>query len=164
MDFINKSRRVSLCDPAPSSSCVSQPIPQQTLRDAFRISGRLSPHISLPLPPLTTVRVLGRPYVVSDAVTATWAVSPICGLDNMRVLVRAVLQLLNHTVGVNGRHRSRTLGLGGEAAVLVPLLYFLGSNWQLQRTTYLPPIGFTLNWALALWRIMRDAWSNHACF
>ncbi|CAM9227686.1 unnamed protein product [Scytosiphon promiscuus] len=55
----------------------------------------------------------------SVAHEATWAMSPVCGLDNKRVLVRAVVQLLNHTVGVNGRHRSRTLGLGVEAEALL---------------------------------------------
>eukprot|EP00752_Nemacystus_decipiens_P003150 g2917.t1 len=45
--------------------------------------------------------------------------SPVCGLDNKRVLVRTVLQLLHHTVGLHGRHRSRTLGLGVEAEALL---------------------------------------------
>eukprot|EP00903_Cladosiphon_okamuranus_P007566 g7340.t1 len=55
----------------------------------------------------------------SNAHEATWAISPLCGLDNKRVLVWAVLQLLHHTVGVRGRHKSRTLGLGVEAEALL---------------------------------------------
>lgn len=39
--------------------------------------------------------------------------SPICGHDNKVHMVQTVLQLLRHTVGGSGRHRSRTLGLDG---------------------------------------------------
>ncbi|CAB1108356.1 unnamed protein product [Ectocarpus sp. CCAP 1310/34] len=55
----------------------------------------------------------------STAHEGTWAVSPLCGLDNKRILVRVVVELLHHTVGLNGRHRSRTLGPGVEAEALL---------------------------------------------
>ncbi|CAM9153111.1 unnamed protein product [Ectocarpus sp. 4 AP-2014] len=55
----------------------------------------------------------------SIAHEATWAVSPLCGLDSKRILVRVVVELLHHTVGSNGRHRSRTLGPGVEAEALL---------------------------------------------
>lgn len=56
------------------------------------------------------------PCVTSVALlpTATWALIPLCGLRKKLSLVRVVLQLLEHTVGVKGEHRSRSLGLEGE--------------------------------------------------
>lgn len=63
--------------------------------------------------------------------TATWAVSPLCGLDNKRILVRVVVELLHHTVGLNGRHRSRTLGPRGEVSAVAPccLIRYSTTAW-----------------------------------
>ena len=46
--------------------------------------------------------------------TATWALGPVCGLNNKQAMVRVVLQLLHHTVEANGMQMKRALALEGE--------------------------------------------------
>lgn len=144
----DRSRRIFSCSYsilAPSSCLSHQSKSQQMLERHHAQSGHCSNH-EYPSPPhLIAAGVLCRLYVVSTT-TATWAISPVCGLDNKRVLVRAVVQLLNHTVGVNGRHRSRTLGLGGEAAALAvrPSCCLSSTAISHHSSFSLPQVGSTL--------------------
>ncbi|CAN0193315.1 unnamed protein product [Ascophyllum nodosum] len=50
---------------------------------------------------------------------ATWALIPLYGIDNKLAMARVVVQLLNQTVGVNGKQRSPCLGLDVEAEALL---------------------------------------------
>ena len=57
---------------------------------------------------------------VYDLSAATWALIPLYGIDNKLAMARVVVQLLNQTVGVNGKQRSPCLGLDGNQSRIYP--------------------------------------------
>lgn len=82
----------------------------------------LSPVLILdPFPSMFVISLVRRrcwlapvPYRTICCYSATWAMGPVCGLNNKQAMVRVVLQLLHHTVEANGMQMSTSLALEGE--------------------------------------------------